>query len=317
MTPIGAAHRWLRVAASVAAPVARVTPVLPMVIVALLLSVAPGVQASQKKYSAFGLVLKINAPSEFVVSCKEIPGFMDAMVMAVGVRDPENLKTIRPGVLVDFTLVVDSDSSYADNIKIHRFESSDQRPLEVRMLEMIEGAFDAKPSAPQMLAVDQKVPDFTLVDQYRHPLNFSALSGKVVAISFVYTRCSFPEYCFRLSNNLGLVAKRFTDRLDNDLVLLTITFDPTNDGPEALSKYANMWKASAKRWYFLTGPPAEVKRVCLMFGMNFWPDMGMIVHSMHTAVIDRQGRLVANLEGNEFTADQLGNLLKTVMDRRP
>jgi protein SCO1/2 len=54
-----------------------------------------------------------------------------------------------------------------------------------------------------------------------------------------------------------------------------------------------------------------------MFGMNFWPDMGMIVHSMHTAVIDRQGRLVANLEGNEFTADQLGNLLKTVMDRRP
>jgi protein SCO1/2 len=53
-----------------------------------------------------------------------------------------------------------------------------------------------------------------------------------------------------------------------------------------------------------------------MFGMNFWPEMGMLAHTMHTAVIDRQGRLVANLEGNEFSAEQLGNLLETVMDRR-
>jgi hypothetical protein len=27
---------------------------------------------------------------------------------------------------------------------------------------------------------------------------------------------------------------------------------------------------------FLTGPPAEIKRICLMFGMNFWPEMGML-----------------------------------------
>jgi protein SCO1/2 len=55
----------------------------------------------------------------------------------------------------------------------------------------------------------------------------------------------------------------------------------------------------------------------LMFGMNFWPDMGMLVHVMHTAVIDRNGVLVANLDGNEFTAQQLGDLLEAVMDRKP
>jgi protein SCO1/2 len=53
-----------------------------------------------------------------------------------------------------------------------------------------------------------------------------------------------------------------------------------------------------------------------MFGMNFWPDMGMLAHTMHTAVIDRQGRLVTNLEGNEFSAEQLGNLLESVIDRK-
>jgi protein SCO1 len=263
------------------------------------------------------LVLEVNGPHKFVVSCKEIPGFMDAMVMPFEVRDSEDLKAIRPGMLVDFTVVVDAGTPYAEGIKVHQFESPEQRTLEVQMLKMIEGSFGAKPSAEQMLTVDQKVPDFSLIDQYGRPVKFSDWSGKVVAISFVYTRCSFPEYCFRLSNNLGLVGKRFADRLDKDLVLLTITFDPTSDSPEALSKYAQTWKASAKGWYFLTGPPAEVKRVCLIFGMNFWPEMGMLAHTMHTAVIDRQGRLVTNLEGNEFSAEQLGNLLETVMRRTP
>jgi len=236
--------------------------------------------------------------------------------MRFDVRDTADLKTIRPGMLIDFTLVVDSESSFAEGVKVHQFESPDQRPLQVQMLKMIESAFEAKPSSEQMLAADQKVPDFTLVDQYHRRVKFSDWTGKVVAISFVYTKCSFPEYCFRLSNNLALVAKRFTDRMGQDLVLLTITFDPSTDSPEVLVKYAQTWKASTKGWYFLTGPPAEVKRVCLMFGMNFWPEMGMLVHSMHTAVIDRQGRLVANLEGNDFSADQLGNLIETVMDRK-
>ena len=288
---------------------------LTTVVVAILLFAAPWARAEQR-YSVFGLVLEVKSPHQFVASCKEIPGLMDAMVMPFDVRDSADLKAFSPGMLVDFTLVVGSDSTRAENIKVHQFESPDQKPLEVQMLRMIEGAFAVKPSSKQMLVIDQTVPDFTLVDQYRRQVKFSDWSGKVVAISFVYTKCSFPEYCFRLSNNLGLVAKRFADRMGKDLVLLTVTFDPTTDSPDVLSKYAQTWKASARGWYFLTGAPAEVRRVCLMFGMNFWPEMGMLTHTMHTAVIDRQGRLVANLEGNDFSAEQLGNLIETVMDRK-
>jgi protein SCO1/2 len=40
----------------------------------------------------------------------------------------------------------------------------------------------------------------------------------------------------------------------------------------------------------------------------------MMVHSMHTAVIGKDGRLVANLEGNEFSVGQLGDLIQSVMD---
>jgi protein SCO1/2 len=48
--------------------------------------------------------------------------------------------------------------------------------------------------------------------------------------------------------------------------------------------------------------------------MNFWREEGLLTHALHTVVIDRQGRLVANLEGNRFTAQQLGDLVESVMD---
>jgi protein SCO1/2 len=47
--------------------------------------------------------------------------------------------------------------------------------------------------------------------------------------------------------------------------------------------------------------------------MAFYPDEALLVHSFHTLVIDRSGRLAANLEGNDFTSEQLGDLVQTVM----
>ena len=38
-------------------------------------------------------------------------------------------------------------------------------------------------------------------------------------------------------------------------------------------------------------------------------------HSLHTAVIDRAGTLVANIEGNQFTSDQLGDLVAARLTR--
>ena len=48
--------------------------------------------------------------------------------------------------------------------------------------------------------------------------------------------------------------------------------------------------------------------------MNFYPDEALLVHSFHTAVIDSQNRLAANLEGNEFSSQQLGDLIETLLN---
>jgi protein SCO1/2 len=104
--------------------------------------------------------------------------------------------------------------------------------------------------------------------------------------------------------------RRFKDLLGKDLVLLTIVIDPVHDQPDALKTYAHTWNAEAHHWHFLTGPVADIQDLCRRFDMAFYPDEALFIHSFHTAVIDRNGRLAANLEGNNFTAKQLGDLVE-------
>jgi len=87
------------------------------------------------------------------------------------------------------------------------------------------------------------------------------------------------------------------------------SFDPIHDQPEILAGYAQTWKANPRAWRFLTGTVPQVRHVCGLFGVNFWPDEATLTHSLHTVIIDRQGKLAANLEGNLFTAEQLGDLV--------
>ena len=171
----------------------------------------------------------------------------------------------------------------------------------------------SKAGSASTLSIGQTVSDFSLVDQTNRSVTLSEFRGKVVAITFIYTRCPLPDYCMRLSNNFAQLQKRFNTRMGRDLVLLSITFDPDHDSPDVLAKYAETWKANVDGWRFLTGTLSNVKQVCGMFGMNFWPDEGLLTHSLHTAIVDREGKLVANIEGNQFTAVQLGDLVEVTL----
>jgi protein SCO1 len=238
------------------------------------------------------------------------------MVMTFPVRDEKMGEGLRPGVMVEFSLVADGDESYAENLQIKPFESLELDPTEARRFKLMENSIASKTDAADVLHVGQSVPDFQLTDQNRERIALSQFAGKVVAITFIYTRCPLPNYCVRLSNNFGLLQRRFKPRMGQDLILLTVMIDPAHDQPESLKSYASTWKADPRYWHFLTGPIETIQRVCKGFDMAFYPDEALYVHSFHTVVIDRGGNLAANLEGNDFSAQQLGDLVQTVMDRR-
>jgi len=271
---------------------------------------------ARQKYDVRGLVLKIDpAHKSMLVSCESIPGYMEAMTMSFTVQQSRMLEGLQAGTAVEFTLVVDGDSSYADNVRVRAFESLELDPTQARRMRLLEKMVASSSPGSGALAVGQPVPDFILTDQNRKQVRLSQFAGKVVAVTFIYTRCPFPNYCFRMSNNFGQLQKRFREQMGRNLVLLSIVIDPANDGPEALTGYARIWKADSNGWHFLTGSLPEIQELCRKFDMNFYPDEALLVHSFHTAVIDRQDKLAANIEGNEFTAQQLGDLVKTLLDQ--
>jgi len=263
--------------------------------------------AAAKRYPVTGIVLEVDRPHRsFVASCAAIPGYMEAMAMPYSVLDSRQLDDLKPGAYVDFTLVVEKKRSYAEGLRTHHYEASEREPLLARRLNLLQ--------APRAtVQPGDAVPDFTLTDQAGRRVALSQLAGKVVAVTFIYTSCPLPDYCFRLSNNLGQLNQRFATRMGRDLVLLSISFDPVHDQPNVLAKYASTWKADPESWHFLTGPLDVVKTVSRQFGLNFWPDESYITHTLQTLVIDRRGRLAAHFEGNQFTARQLGDYVEALM----
>lgn len=268
---------------------------------------------ARQQYAASGMVLKVDPSHKSVlVSCDTIPGYMEAMAMPFDVRDAKELSGLSPGMIVSFTLVVEGNDSYAEHLQVHPYTTTEQDPLTARRLKMLNRINNPDTSS-KMLAVGQAVPDFTLTDQARHRVSLSQYAGKVVALNFIYTSCALPNFCYRISNNFGVLQRRFKQKLGRDLVLLTVTFDPQRDHPEQLAHYAENWKADPNTWHFLTGDVPDVERVTNMFGMDYFPEEGLMNHSLHTAIIDRQGKLVANIEGNQFTAEQLGDLVNSIL----
>jgi len=270
-------------------------------------------RAADKEYAVRGMVLSVNAAGRsFVVSHDRIAGLMEAMTMPFEVRQAEDLRGLVPGAVVEFTLVVNDTTSYATRIAIRRYETVEQDPSTARRLATMKKM--AGLTTPPV-AIGSAVPDFTLTDQRRVQVSLASFAGKVVAVNFVYTRCALPQFCLRMSNNFAALQKRFSRELGRDLVLLTITFDPERDTPEALASYASRWQANPASWHFLTGSTADIRRVSAMFGQEAFADEGLMNHSLHTAIIGRTGVLVANIEGNQFTPEQLGDLVQTTLRR--
>jgi protein SCO1/2 len=287
-----------------------------VVAMAMACVVACVVSAADERHPMKGVVLSVDrAAHTVVVSTEAVPGFMAAMAMSMDVREPSALDGLMPGARIEFVYVVDGNSPYAENIRVLGVENLDRKQLELQRLKVLD-AIANPAAADRVVRTGQPVPDFALTDQVGQRVTLSSLSGKVVALTFGYVRCPNPAYCFRLTSNLGQVQKQLKDKVGRDVILLTIMLDPEHDQRQALRDYARVWTSDPLTWHFLTGPAPDVRRVAGLFGVEYWKDEGSVLHSLSTAVIDRQGKLAANLSGNGFTGGQLADLVMTIVNRR-
>lgn len=277
----------------------RSRPWLAVIMIALFTT---SLLAAPNRYSGHGLVLAVNGKT-VTISHEKIPGYMDAMVMPFKVKDAALLKGVERGRQVYFRLAVEKDESYIDHIVVTSADPVDPSKWQT-------------PVVSQLVHSGEMAPDFRLVDHNRQPVSLSQFRGKLVAVNFIYTRCPLPDYCPRMTDNFAGLKKRFKDRLGKDLVLLTITIDPQYDTPEILKAYAKVFGGGeAQGWYYLTGSKQEITRVSGSFGLEYWPDEGTIMHNLQTGIIDRDGRMAANVEGKEYSSRQLGDLVEGLLGR--
>jgi protein SCO1/2 len=89
--------------------------------------------------------------------------------------------------------------------------------------------------------------------------------------------------------------------------LLTVSFDTENDTPEVLRKYGRRYMnpAAFEEWEFATGSPEEIKEITSYFGLSYLKESGQIIHSLVTALIGPNGKLVRLYLGNEWTSSQI------------
>ena len=103
---------------------------------------------------------------------------------------------------------------------------------------------------------------------------------------------------------------------EEPVTFLSVTVDPQYDTPEVLRAYAARYRADNERWRFLTGLKDRVRGVAASFGLAFWPEENMIAHTVTTAVLDREGKIAALIQGSRFRAVELRDLIAAVL-RQP
>ena len=108
-------------------------------------------------------------------------------------------------------------------------------------------------------------PNLVMRTQDNRPVHFydDLLKGKVVLINFIFTTCQ--GVCSPMTANLARVQNYLAEHLGKEVLMLSISVDPTVDTPERLKKYADSFKVKPG-WYFLTGEKKNVDWVLYKLG---------------------------------------------------
>jgi len=247
-----------------------------------------------------------------------IPGFMGAMTMPFTLKDPKLLDDVNVGDEVEGSLRVEREGGEVKDYELTDLAVSRPAPAQGLSLNLSGG----KPSlgaAAQVLKPGDEVPDFTMTGQDGKTFRLSDLRGKVVALTFVYTRCPLPDFCPRMDTKFAEASDRASANAQRAerLRFLSVSFDPEHDTPEVLDRHARARGAKPPLWSFAVAPHDQLSKVARPLGLTYGPGKNEIIHNLILAVIDADGRLARLETGSAARSWEVSDLLKTMYSRLP
>jgi len=270
----------------------RRSQVLPL----FLLLLFAGCRTPSKHYALNGEVLaKDELTKRVTLSNKDIAGFMPAMTMSYAVKDPPGLHEIEPGDRITADVIVQGNNYWLEHITVT--DRSEQGRLTA--------------TQPHELLPGEVVPDVPLIDQDGRTLHLSDFRGKAVLLTFIYTRCPFPTFCPLITNQFARIHE---DLAQNPSIyqrteLVSVSLDPNYDTPAVLRKYGLTYlrgdASGFAEWDFLSTKPADLERLASAFGLTYYQQNNLIVHSMSTVLLSPNGTVKQTWPGNNWTPSEV------------
>jgi protein SCO1 len=125
----------------------------------------------------------------------------------------------------------------------------------------------APASPPESSAAQRYFTDTELINQNGESVRFYSdlLKNRIVVINTFFTECA--SVCPVLNRNMQAIQDWLGDRLNRDVLLLSISVDPATDTPARIKEYAQRFHAKPG-WVFLTGKKENVELVLQKLGQK-------------------------------------------------
>src|SRR6266498_1142281 len=258
----------------------KILPIAVFAIVLFLLPCLSGCQprarvrsATEKHYDLKGKVVAVEKDKHLVTVAHE------------------NIKDYMPGMTMPF--IVGEGSAWV-------FEAPHED-----MAITKEGPDTTSPASGESIGAQagDEVPNYRLINQDGKAIHIHDYQGKVLLLTFIYTRCQDPGQCTLMSTNFATVDQELQKQPDvyQKTHLLSISFDPEYDTPKVLRSYGAAYTGKYSdenfaHWEFASGSADEVKGIAQFFGLRYYLDSSsgkeQVIHSLRTAVIAPDGKVV-------------------------
>jgi protein SCO1 len=262
--------------------------------------------SAQKRYPFTGRIVSVDSQAQSaIIDGDAIPGFMDAMAMPYKIKPAATLNHLIPGDSVSAEVVVVSSGAKNDDA------APDYWLENVKVIAHIDPSHAPGRSSLHMPAPGEEVPDFSFTNQSGKLISLKQYRGKVLFVTFIYTRCPFPDFCPRMSGNFAEIYKQAaTNAALTNAHLLSISFDPEHDRPKVLRDYGfsvahTHESALFNRWEFAAPRLADLPRLADFFALTIQPEGGTITHNLSTVVIDPDGKIVKWYHGGDWQPSDL------------
>ena len=163
--------------------------------------------------------------------------------------------------------------------------------------------------------------NYSLLNQDSVQVRFpKIIKGKIAVIGYIFTNC--VDVCPLTTNNMRLIQENLIKQEINNVEFVSISFDPEEDKPSVLNRFAKVRDLNLENWNFLTSSKETIDSLMKDVGMVIIKSDSTVyengmkkyyyVHTDRIQLIDQNGILRKNYNGSKISIDEIIQDIKTL-----